>query len=529
VKNFLLQFFLSVYLIILSGLLLGCSQPLIIKLISKKPLDPTGLSGLFSLVGYVPLLFYINKNSLKKIFWGGFFSALMHNIIVAYWLFIPIHSMNNVFFCLSCFFVLTFYCVLSMYTAIACFIVKYLFNKLSWPLWITFPSVLCQISFFQNYYLLDGFPWINVGYSIATVPIFLQTVSLVGIYGLIFYIGIVNTIIFNILKTIKKKKYTNNKNSIIIILIITIILIIYGIYRIKKFNHINFTNIRTAILQGNFKQSIKNNSKLYNKEIFFQYRNLQEKALKQGAQLIIWPETAFPTILNYDIKKLKLKILSPQITIFGAIAQAYQKKFKKLIVLNSAFILDHKFNILNRIDKTHLVPFGEYIPWPFNKITKNTKIQKFTKGKKIQSIKIAAKYQKHIKIGISICYEGLFPEISKKLTKNGAILLINLTNDAWFNISSAPYQHLIVYSIRAVENFRYYIRAANTGVSSFVNPVGYIYKPTSLYKKRILISNIKIINKKTYYIFGKNFIVIFSSIFIIVGLLKSIFIRFMKK
>jgi apolipoprotein N-acyltransferase len=93
-------------------------------------------------------------------------------------------------------------------------------------------------------------------------------------------------------------------------------------------------------------------------------------------------------------------------------------------------------------------------------------------------------------IGPLICYEDAFPEISRELTRNGANMLVNLTNDAWYGVSSAPYQHLAIAIFRAVENRRYMIRATNTGVSAIIAPTGEVLMDSPLFERLALVGKI---------------------------------------
>jgi apolipoprotein N-acyltransferase len=145
-------------------------------------------------------------------------------------------------------------------------------------------------------------------------------------------------------------------------------------------------------------------------------------------------------------------------------------KFEKETVkhYNSVFLVGPDGNLYGKYDKAHLVPFGEYVPFkkwlPFlGKMVES--VGDFHSGKKGQTIQ----WGKHV-IGSQICYEIIFPNLARAMTQNKAELLINVTNDAWYGRSSAPYQHFSMAKFRAVENRRSLIRAANTGISGFIDP-----------------------------------------------------------
>jgi apolipoprotein N-acyltransferase len=164
---------------------------------------------------------------------------------------------------------------------------------------------------------------------------------------------------------------------------------------------------------------------------------------------------------------------------------------------NSAYLLDPDGNILGRYDKVHLVPYGEYIPlkrfFPFlGKITEA--VGNFVPGQKGQVLSWEGK-----NVGILICFEIIFPELSRAMALNGAQILVNMTNDAWFGRSSAPYQHLSMAVFRAVETRRALARSANTGISAFIDPSGRIMDQTPLYEEAARTQALPLMTENTFY------------------------------
>jgi apolipoprotein N-acyltransferase len=191
--------------------------------------------------------------------------------------------------------------------------------------------------------------------------------------------------------------------------------------------------------------------------------------------LIIWPEAASPGLFGQDddiferfyalTKKIKIPIL------LGAVTRS------KDIFFNSALLIGSDGRIAGRYDKLHLVPFGEYIPLkkflPFLETV--VPIGDINAGKEYTIFQIRnPKSQIRNKFAVLICFEDLFPELSREFVKRGAGFLVNITNDAWYKSSTAPYQHLQASVLRAVENRVTLARAANTGISGFISPHGKI-------------------------------------------------------
>jgi apolipoprotein N-acyltransferase len=165
--------------------------------------------------------------------------------------------------------------------------------------------------------------------------------------------------------------------------------------------------------------------------------------------------------------------------------------------LNSAYLLAPTGAIVGRSDKMHLVPFGEYVPlarfFPFvNKMVEG--IGDFSPGNVITPLDTGKG-----KIGVLICAEVIFPELSRAYVLAGSRLLVNITNDAWFGRSSAPYQHLSMTVFRAVENRMPLVRAANTGITAIIDSKGHIRRMTQLFKEDYLTGDIRLGDEETIY------------------------------
>ena len=144
------------------------------------------------------------------------------------------------------------------------------------------------------------------------------------------------------------------------------------------------------------------------------------------------------------------------------------------------------------------MPFGEYVPFkkwlPFlGKIV--AQVGDFHAGPPGGILTYGDR-----RIGPLICYDGIFPELARAAVDNGADLLVNLTNDAWYGRTSAPYQHLVQYVFRAVETRRSLIRATNTGISAFILPSGKIENATGLFENAVRVQSVACLKTKTVYV-----------------------------
>jgi apolipoprotein N-acyltransferase len=147
--------------------------------------------------------------------------------------------------------------------------------------------------------------------------------------------------------------------------------------------------------------------------------------------------------------------------------------------------------------KQHLVPFGEYVPLrrylPFLEPLV-VSIGDFTAGTSQAPLSLGA-----MQLGVLICYESIFPDIARQTVAQGANLLVNLTNDAWYGRSSAPYQSMAMAVFRAVETKRTLIRAANTGISGAVDPLGRIIGETAIFTEAALIVKAPMLTEATVF------------------------------
>ncbi|MGC8811075.1 MAG: apolipoprotein N-acyltransferase [bacterium] len=223
------------------------------------------------------------------------------------------------------------------------------------------------------------------------------------------------------------------------------------------------------------------------------------KTKKEKPDLVIWPETATPFFFqnNFPFQSRILDLAAQMETplLFGS--PAFTRQDHKVNYFNSAFLISPQKEILGRYDKIHLVPFGEYAPLAgLLGFTRDIigAIGDFTPGLGVTNLALPWG-----KFGVLICYEIIFPNLTRQFAAQGAQFLVNITNDAWFGRTSAPYQHLSMATLRAVENRLPIARAANTGISAIINAEGKIVQSSNLFTREVLSGNIKINTGLTFY------------------------------
>ncbi|MFC1868718.1 apolipoprotein N-acyltransferase [Thermodesulfobacteriota bacterium] len=437
----------------------------------------------------VPLLKCLEKESRSNAFRLGFIAGLAHFLTLIYWVISVLNTYGglNIIISLGVLILLCLY--LSLYLSLFSFLVQYLKGSRFRALMIA--GVWVSIEYIRAK-LLTGFPWCLLGYSQFRYPILIQIVDTVGVYGLSFLIIAVNAVIYQLLFNnglIEKKRYS--RSEILLVMVMIIITIAYGNYRLSEYNseRKEKKTIAVAIIQGNMDQSVKWDP-AYQKETMDKYQRLTHAAYRFKPDLIVWPETAVPFFFQdnteFTGEVYRIPRESGTQLIFGS--PAYMKGNGPARYYNRAYLLSSQ-GVIGHYDKVHLVPFGEYVPLkkflPFvHRLVPAA--GDFNSGEEIEPLKLP-----DLPVGVLICYEAIFPELSRAHVKKGAEILVNLTNDAWFGITSAPYQHLIMSLFRAVENRRPLIRAANTGFSAFIDPSGRIIARGDLFNEEVLIAEIK--------------------------------------
>ena len=224
-----------------------------------------------------------------------------------------------------------------------------------------------------------------------------------------------------------------------------------------------------------------------------------------GARLIVWPETAVPFYLASDTgESAVVRGIAGEAGAYvltGSPSYRFNTDTGRPEFLNSAYLLGPTGEISGRFDKVHLVPFGEYVPFKrllffIDKLTEG--VGDFVAGPGPYPMEFESSG-----IGVLICYESIFPRLAAAHVKNGAGVLVNITNDAWFGRTSAPYQHFQMSVLRAVENRVFLLRAANTGISAVVDPAGRVINQTALFEQAAVVEDIRLREgRPTFYTAG---------------------------
>ena len=454
---------------------------------SEKSLLLAALSGILLALAFPrPSLFFLAWFALvpllltcrERPFRNGFVAGVSFYALLLYWLNIVMTTFGRLHPLLSVVAWLLLAAYLALFFGASTWLCFRLRERLSLPLLISFPLVWTGLDYLREFFL-TGFPWGALGYSQAGQLWAVQSLDLWGVYGLTALLAFSNVLVAETWRAWRCHQVLPRFALSLFVLLFSANLG-YGIWCLKRPLDEREKKITVSLAQGNIDQSVKWNPS-WQKKTVERYLELSRQGAAEGAELLLWPESATPFYFQ-DGKELAQQVRSfsrerSVAMLFGS--PAYRAEGSGFALLNSAFLLSPQGEVLGRSDKVHLVPFGEYVPlkrvFPFiNKLVVG--VGDFSPGSLTPLAYDDARF------GVLVCYEGVFPELSRSLVEGGADLLVNITNDAWYGRSSAPYQHLAMARMRAIENRVWLARVANTGVSALISPSGRLTATTDIFE-----------------------------------------------
>jgi apolipoprotein N-acyltransferase len=365
----------------------------------------------------------------------------------------------------------------------------------------TFFAIFWVIAELLRSYCFTGFPWNLLGYVWTTSNEMMQLASVIGTYGLSFVAIIIVTCLFPYLKSKQKVDIFIGAG-----LSLGLLSGIYGFghYRLSHAEAGDLTNINLRIVQANIAQEIKWDRNLRYDNLM-QYVKLSQVPAIHSDYHIIWPESAIPFLINEEAVRALIKpaIAPGKLLLTGSI------RTEQNLCYNSISVIDDQGLIVTHYDKSHLVPFGEYVPLRYmlpsyiNKITYGD--NDFSAGKKQGTLNVG-----HDLPALSpiICYEVIFPQ--QLTSRKKAQWILNTTNDAWYGNSSGPYQHFNMARVRAVENGMPLVRAAGTGISGIIDSYGRVRQSLGLNERGVIDGKLpKALSSPTIYsIYGDKIILL---------------------
>ena len=372
-------------------------------------------------------------------------------------------------------------------------------------------------------HLLSGFPWNTFGYALTQPLALAQSVSLVGIWGLTFLcIAICAS---PAVLADDAADTPHPRRAPFIGLLILAALGGYGVARLATHPTEYVKGVKLRIMQPNLQQDDKFNYSA-KAQVMERYLRLSDRATgpqSSGVHDIthlIWPESAFPFFLTREPDALAqiAGLLKPSTELItGAVRAAADASTANPRAYNSVYVIDPDGSIRGIYDKVHLVPFGEYLP--FQRVLERLGLRQLTKmvggflsGDRRRTMDVPGAP----KMLPLICYEAIFPGAAVPGGERPG-WLVNVTNDGWFGISSGPYQHFQQARVLAIAEGLPLVRAANTGISAVVDPVGRVVNALPLGAESVLDSGLpQAIEPTTYVRFGDSPLILFLAVSLVV-------------
>jgi apolipoprotein N-acyltransferase len=341
------------------------------------------------------------------------------------------------------------------------------------------------------------FPWCLLGYSQQANPPAIQIAAFTAVYGVSFVVALASALLAY--ATLVPRRRVPTLGALAVLLVG---LHAFGLWVMAQPVPEN-GRIRVGLVQGGVAQEDK-----WRPELAFQnidrHLELTARAAEKGARLVVWPESAVP--FYYDHTPALAETLRETVRhhgiylLFGNDDRELGREGQDRVFVG-AKMLSPEGELVLRYHKVQLVPFGEYVPLqPLITLGGRVaakvveQVADFTPG----DGPVLAAAEGH-PLGAFICYEAVFPHLVRRFTASGAELLVNITNDAWYGRTSAPYQHLAMTAFRAVENGRYLVRAANTGITAVVDPRGRVLEQTKLFESTVLVRDVPLVTTQTFY------------------------------
>jgi apolipoprotein N-acyltransferase len=474
-----------------------------------------------------PLILASIRGRAGSAFLKGLAGGLAFHISALYWIPRVIRNYSNLPLAAN----LPLFLLLALYLSLFFGLFSLFLNRCggypAWRLLLAAPVFWTALEYLKTH-LLTGFPWCLLGYSQAHHPEMIQMSAFSGVYGVSFLLVLSSTLLA--LAWLHRERAGRAFFFLAAdAMLIAAVFLTGACLMPAPAEGEEEGGFVVACLQGNLTQEMKamDGARERIGEI---YRRMSLVAADKGADLIIWPESTIPTYFGYNLD-LHLQHAMNSICrdsgrdiLFGSVDVIQAEGATR--AYNSAFLIHPSGRSPQKYDKRHLVPWGEYVPMKslftfLDRIVRG--ISDFSKGsgeqKSLVSETALGEGGRRIPFCVGICYEIIFPDLIRGMVDGGAEFITTLTNDAWFGRTSAPHQHFGMAVFRAVENRRYVVRCATTGISGLIDPFGRVMLKSALYERETLMDRIWPEREKTFYTrYGDFFsrLMIFLSFFLLI-------------
>ena len=469
----------------------------------------------FGWIALTPLLVALSGAALRRAFLLGLTTGIIYFTGTLYWITGVLAAYGGLQTWVAILINAALIAYLALFPAVFALITRRIVMAYGRSALMAAPVVWVATELGRSY--ITSFPWELLGYSQVTVLPIAQLASLFGVYGLSLLVAAVSTALAFGVGPPEGGPHVRERRSertwgpalagpalagpwspAIGVLAIVLIVAVWGSRRVAASEWTRGGEpIRVGMIQGNVDQSIKWDVARAS-TIFQDHLRLTRQAIREGAQLVLWPESSTPFLFEEDpASAAKVRALAQQAKVpilFGSdqIERGQPDRF-----YNSAFLVAADGTTAGVYRKMHLVPFGEYVPFQrllFFAAPLTEQAGTFSAGLTPELLPV----DDH-RVSVAICYEVVYSDLVRRFVVGGSELLTTITNDAWFGQTSAPVQHFQQASMRAIENGRYLVRSANTGISGIVDPYGRVVAQTPIFQPAVLVGEARFLRTSTFY------------------------------
>jgi apolipoprotein N-acyltransferase len=419
----------------------------------------------------VPLFFLADEDTRPfEIFLYGMIAGIVAWAGILYWIAYVMETYGGMSLAPASLLLLFLIAYMAVYFGIfACAAKKLIHSRCAF---LTIPGIWVLLELIRSYIMFSGFPWALVGYSQIPWKSFIQIAELGGVYLIGGIILMVNVAIYKALR----REYL----PLALCLCVLAAAAAWGNWRMENLPS-DGRPIKVGVAQANIPQDMKWLPEMVGPTIDI-YSRLTQEAVDRGVELVVWPETACNFYLfrkwPESSRIIDLSRKTDARLVLGSPAFDDGRYFNRVWLLNQGLVEGY-------YDKVHLVPFGEYLPLAsliepfFGSLTQG--VGNFSRAGVASPID---------GIGILICFESIFPDMTRDLCRKGATYLVNASNDAWFKTWATPRQHLLMASFRTIESRRWMLRSVNHGISAIINPLGEVVGKIGLLEEGVMTGEI---------------------------------------
>ena len=347
-------------------------------------------------------------------------------------------------------------------------------------------------------FVLTGFPWALLGYAQHANPPLLAIAPFTGVFGLSFVVVLGGAALATIVAAIRSGAGAPAR-ALTAVAFVGLVHVA-GALDLAREQSADGPRLRVAVAQGNIDQGVKWSPDWADRTLAI-YEDLTRRAAAEGAQVVLWPETAVPGLpeANPELADFLAGLARDTGVALVVGAVGFEQTAGRRAFYDSGFVWDAEGRLLDRYDKTHLVPFGEYMPLRgflghfVEAIARGAADTDVTPGPAPRVVRVPVPGATAVvTAGVPICYELLFPDLMRRFAADGAEALFAITNDAWYGRTGAPHQFLAITALRAAESRLWTARAANTGVSALIDHRGRVQERTRIFERDVRVGDIEL-------------------------------------